>query len=168
MFNFQALTTKNWVTDYGFQKALEADPGTMRVGDQVMGTGRRDIVQYWQREKSHYTLWELLNYMGKHTEPQVLAYFDLPADTMPFLAWVYQRVAHGEAEQVPGLAELGQFGVAQEQMNYFPYAPLYQLWQQETDGQRAARQGNVLVYLDRLAEPDGRELIRFDAPTLYQ
>lgn len=168
MYNFQALTSKDWVGDYGFRKALEANPGTMKFGDTVIGPGRKDIVTYWQQEKSHYALWELLSYMGAHTEPQTLAYFDLPADTIPFLRWVHQHVAHGEADKVEGLAELGMFGRGAAQMSYFPYARLYELWQRETDAQRATRQGNVLVYLDRLAETDGRELLRFAAPSLYE
>lgn len=168
MYNFQALTSKDWVGDYGFRKALEANLGTIKYGDTVVGPGRKDIVRYWQEEKSHYALWELLSYMGAHTEAQTLAYFDLPADTISFLKWVHQRVAHGEADRVGELAGRGFFSIGAEQMHYFPYAPLYQLWQQETDAQRQARRGNVLVYLDRLADADGYELLRWHAPTLYE
>ena len=118
MHNFSRLTTHEWVTDHGFRKALEADPGTMQLGGVVIGPGRRDVVAYWQQEKSEYPLWELLCYMGSHTVPQTLAYFDLPADTVAFLRWCYNHVAHEERERVqgldPGLA--GGF----EQMNFFP------------------------------------------------
>ncbi|WP_400194267.1 hypothetical protein [Hymenobacter sp. B81] len=81
----QCLTKRDWVTDYGFRKALEANPGTMTFAGQAIGPRRRDIVSYWQAEKDHYRLWELLLYMGSHTAPQTLAYFDLPADTVAFL-----------------------------------------------------------------------------------
>ena len=87
MYNFPSLTRKDWATDYGFRKALAADPGTMKFAGQTVGTGRRDIVEYWQREKSHYRLWELLLYMGSHAVPRTVTYFDLPADTAEFLHW---------------------------------------------------------------------------------
>jgi len=32
----------------------------MKFGGQTVGAGRRDIVEYWQRDKDHYRLWELL------------------------------------------------------------------------------------------------------------
>lgn len=38
--------------------------------------------------------------MGRHTVPQTLAYFDLLTDTVPFLRWVYNHVAHEQPEQV--------------------------------------------------------------------
>ena len=109
MFNFPSLTKKDWVADYGFRKALEVDPGTRKFGEITLGKGRRDIVAYWQTDKSEYRLWELLCYMGEHTIPQTLAYFDLPADTVPFLRWVYNHVAHEERERVEGMAQ-GFFG----------------------------------------------------------
>jgi hypothetical protein len=164
MHNFQSLTKKDWVTDYGFRKALEADPGTMTIGNIVRERGRKDIVQYWQHEKSDYRLWELLCYMGGHTVPQTLAYFDLPADTVEFLRWVYNHVAHEERdrvkEMVPG------FGGGFDQMNFFPYAELYPIWQRADE--RQARRGNVRVYLDRITEPNGQELVRMAAPTFFE
>lgn len=164
MYNFQCLTKKDWVTDYGFRKALAADPGTMMFGKQVMGKGRKDVVEYWQREKSNYVLWELLLYMGSHTVPQTLAYFDLPADGAEFLRWVYNDVSHEQREQVQEMTQGFASGFAQ--MNFFPYAELYMIWQRADE--REARQGNVLVYLDRITEPDGQELLRYTAPTLYE
>ena len=53
-----------------------------------------------------------------------------------------------------------------DQINYFPYDQLYTIWQRVDE--REARQGNVLVYLDRITEADGRELLRYNAPTLYE
>lgn len=167
MYNLHYLTKKGWVTDHGFRKALQANPGTITFAGQVVGPSRQDIVAYWQAEKSDYVLWELLLYMGKHTIPQTLDYFDLPADTVPFLRWVYNHVAHEQREQVQEMAQ-GFFGAGFDQMNFFPYSQLYALWQQETNEQRTARDGNVLVYLDRLTEPDGRELVRFAAPTFFE
>ncbi|GAB3841031.1 hypothetical protein [Hymenobacter jeollabukensis] len=167
MYNFRCLTTKDWVKDYGFGKALEADPGTRTFAGQVLGPGRKDVVAYWQAEKSDYPLWQLLLHMGAHTVPQTVAYFDLPADTVPFLSWVYNHVAHEQREQVQGMAQ-GFFGAGFDQMNFYPYPQLYQVWQRESDAQRSARAGNVKVYLDRLTEPDGQELLRFAAPTLFE
>ncbi|WP_400194266.1 hypothetical protein [Hymenobacter sp. B81] len=51
-------------------------------------------------------------------------------------------------------------------MNFFPYAQLYSIWQRADE--REARRGNVLVYLDRITEPDGRERARYAAPMLYE
>ena len=167
MYNLQGLTKKEWVMDYGFRKALAADPGTITFAGQVVSRGHPDIVTYWQHEKRDYALWELLLYMGTHTVPQTLVYFDLPADTVPFLRWVYNDVAHEQREQVQQMAQ-GFFGAGFDQMNFFPYPELYALWQRETDEQRAAREGNVLVYLDRLTKPDGQELARFAAPTWFE
>lgn len=48
--------------------------------------GRPASVAYGQHEKQNYALWAL--YKGKHTVSQTLAYFDLPADTVPFWRWV--------------------------------------------------------------------------------
>jgi hypothetical protein len=39
-------------------------------------------------------------------------------------------------------------------MNFFPYDELYPIWQRADE--RQAREGNVLVYLDRITEPDRR------------
>ena len=164
MFNFQALTKKDWTTDYGFRKALEANPGQMRFGGAIVGNGRKDIVTYWQQEKDQYRLWELLLYMGSHTVPQTAAYFDLPADVAEFLRWVYNHVAHEQREQVEAMVQ--GFASGFDQMNFFPYAELYTIWQRADE--REARQGNVLVYLDRITEADGRELLRYSAPTLYE
>lgn len=164
MYNFQSLTKKDWVTDYGLRKALEADPGTMRFGGQVVGSGREDIVEYWQREKDHYQLWELLLYVGSHTVPQTLAYFDLPADTAEFLRWVYNKVSHEQREHVEGMAQ--GFASGFDQMNYFPYSELYPIWQRADE--RQARDGNVLVYLDRITEPDGQEIVRLSAPSFFE
>lgn len=164
MHNFQSLTKKDWVTDYGFRKALEADPGTMTFGGQAVGTGRRDIVEYWQREKDHYRLWELLLYMGSHTVPQTVAYFDLPADTAEFLRWVYNEVSHEQREQVEEMVQ--GFASGFDQMNFFPYAELYPIWQRADE--RQARDGNVLVYLDRITEPDGAEIVRYQAPSFFE
>ncbi|MFC7670877.1 hypothetical protein ACFQT0_28415 [Hymenobacter humi] len=41
MFNFQALTKKDWTTDYGFRKAFEANPGQMRFGGPSSATAAR-------------------------------------------------------------------------------------------------------------------------------
>ena len=164
MHNFQSLTRKDWVTDYGFRKALTADPGTMKFAGQIVGPGRRDIVEYWQREKSHYPLWELLLYMGSHTAPQTLAYFDLPADTVEFVRWVYNEVSHEERERVEEMVQ--GFASGFDQMNFFPYAELYAVWQRTEE--RAARDGNVLVYLDRITEPDGEEILRYRAPSFFE
>ncbi|AMJ64029.1 hypothetical protein [Hymenobacter sp. PAMC 26628] len=164
MYNFQSITRKDWVTDYGFRKALAANPGTMKFGGQTVGAGRKDVVEYWQREKSSYPLWELLLSMGSHTAPQTLAYFDLPADTVEFVRWVYNEVSHEERERV---AEMVQgFASGFDQMNFFPYAALYAIWQRADE--RQARDGNVLVYLDRITEPDGQELVRLTAPTFFE
>ncbi|WP_223654115.1 hypothetical protein [Hymenobacter psoromatis] len=164
MHNFQSLPKKDWVTDYGFRKALEADPGTMTFGGAAVGKGRKDIVPYWQAEKAHYALWELLLYMGSHTVPQTLAYFDLPADTVDFLRWVYNHVSHEERERVQDMMQ--GFASGFDQMNFFPYPALYAIWQRADE--RQARQGNVLVYLDRITEPDGQELVRLAAPSFFE
>ena len=149
------LTTFDWGRDYGFRKAL------------LGGAGPADLVAYWQREKSNYRLWELLGYMDSWAVAPTLAYFDLPADTLPFLKWVYNHVAHQELHRVAG-ADQELFGGAQDQQHYFPYPQLYLIWSRETAAQRASRPGNVKVYLDRLTEPDGRELLRFQAPTFFE
>ena len=163
MHNFRALNTKDWVHDYGFSKALAANPGTITFGGQVVSAGRKDVVAYWQREKAHYSLWKLLCYMGRHTVPQTLAYFDLPADTVEFVRWVYNHVSYEDSDLVAG-----QMPDYEGQMNLFPYAQLYDIWHRETDEQRATREDNVLVYLDRITEADGRELVRLSAPMLYE
>lgn len=164
MYNFQALPKKDWVTDYGFRKALAADPGQMMFGEIKLGKGRKDIVEYWQREKCDYALWELLLYMGSHTVPQTAAYFDLPADVAEFLRWVYNHVSHEQREQVQAMVQ--GFASGFDQMNFFPYAQLYPIWQRAEE--REARRGNVLVYLDRITEPDGREIVRYNSPALYE
>ena len=167
MDNFLSLTSTGWVQDYGFAKALATNPGTITFAGQVVSAGRSDIVAYWQQEKAGYRLWELLCYMGRHTVPQTLAYFDLPADTVPFLRWVYNHVAHEERERVVEMQK-GFFGAGFDQMNFFPYAQLYDIWSRESDADRAAREGNVLVYLDRITEDDGRELLRYQAPVFFE
>ena len=53
-----------------------------------------------------------------------------------------------------------------DQMNFFPYAELYPIWQRAEE--RQARDGNVLVYLDRITEPDGAEILRYQAPTFFE
>ncbi|QKG54855.1 hypothetical protein [Hymenobacter sp. BRD67] len=121
-------------------------------------------MEYWQREKSHYPLWELLLYMGGHTAPQTLAYFDLPADTVEFVRWVYNEVSHEERERVEEMVQ--GFASGFDQMNFFPYAELYAVWQRTEE--RAARDGNVLVYLDRITEPDGEEILRYRAPSFFE
>ncbi|GGG59411.1 hypothetical protein [Hymenobacter glacieicola] len=102
--------------------------------------------------------------MGSHTVPQTAAYFDLPADIADFWRWVYNHVSYQQREQVKDMVQ--GFASGFDQMKFFPYAQLYPIWQR-TD-ERQARQGNVLMYLDRITEPDGRELVRYRAPTLYE
>lgn len=100
--------------------------------------------------------------MGQHTVPQTLEYFKLPTDTRPFLQWVSDWVSHEDCDQVPGLAERGFFG-GFNQMSYFPYAQLYEIWGRADVAQRVGRQGNILVYLDRITNQDGQELARYEA-----
>ena len=38
------FTKKDWTTDYGFCKALEADPGQMRFGASIVGNGRKELL----------------------------------------------------------------------------------------------------------------------------
>lgn len=121
-------------------------------------------MEYWQREKAHYRLWELLLYMGSHTVPQTVAYFDLPPDTAEFLRWVYNEVSHEQREQVEEMVQ--GFASGFDQMNFFPYAELYPIWQRADE--RQARDGNVLVYLDRITEPDGAEIVRYQAPSFFE
>ena len=80
---------------------------------------------------------------------------------------MYNRVAHEERERVPVMKQ-GFFEAGDDQQNFFPYAELYRIWAQEDDQQRQARRGNVKVYLDRITEPDGCELLRYAAPTLFE
>jgi hypothetical protein len=136
----------------------------MKFGGQAVGTGRRDIVEYWQREKSHYRLWELLLYKGSHTIPQTVAYLNLPADTAEFLRWVYSEVSHEQREQVEETVQ--SFASGFDQMNFFPYAELYPIWQRADE--RQAREGNVLVYLDRITEPNGAEIVRYQTPSFFE
>lgn len=102
--------------------------------------------------------------MGSHTVPQTMAYFDLPADTVAFLRWVYNHVSHEERERVQDMVQ--GFASGFDQMKFFPYPALYTIWQRADE--RQARQGNVLVYLDRITEPDGEELVRLSAPTFFE
>ena len=126
--------------------------------------GRPDIGQYLRDDKSDYPLWRLLLYMGQHVVPQTLAYFQLPADTRPFLQWVSDWVSQKDRDQVPELAAMGSFGAGANQMSYLPYAALYAVWERADAAQRKGQQGNILVYLDRITDQQGRELARYDAP----
>jgi len=94
--------------------------------------------------------------------PQTLAYFDLPADTAEFLRWVCNEVSHEQREQVEEMVQ--GFASGFDQMNFFLYVKLYPIWQRAEE--RQARAGNVLVYLDRITEPDGEEIVRLSAPSL--
>ena len=89
--------------------------------------------------------------MGSHTGPPTVACFDLPADTAELLRWVSTEECHEPRERVqefvPGFAS------GFDQMKFFTYAELYPIWQRADEGE--ARDGNVLVYLDRITGPDG-------------
>ena len=78
---------------------------------------------------------------------------------------MYNHVAHEERERVKEMPP-GFFSAGFDQMNFFPYANLYATWQRVDE--RQARQGNVLVYLDLITEPDGQELVRPNAPAFYE
>lgn len=154
------LTTKKWKTDKGFGLAIAQNPGTRMFKDQVLGPARPDAVAYWKKEKSDRPLWQLLLFdVGAHQRPQTLEYFGLPADTHAFLSWVYDHVEHAERERVPKMGQGMAAGLTQ--MNFFPYAALYQVWRSEDDARRAERvpHGNVLVYLDRITETSGEVLL---------
>lgn len=138
MFNFQALPKKDWVTDYGYRRAInEYQPN-------------RQLGTYYQEEKSHKSLLELIKYMDEGARDQTIAYFDLPTDTHPFVMWVYAWVAYKDE-----LAE----GVHQDDI--FPYEKLYAIYQGEhrhfPDG--AKRKSNVNVYQDRIAEANDGQLL---------
>ena len=156
--SFARLTKKGWKTDAGFIAAIAADPGTLTYKVHIKSPGRRDAVAYWRREKGDYVLWQLLRYMGEHQVPQTLAYFGLPADTRQFLNWLYNHVEHAERQGVAQMRDVSPLACRYIQMHFFPFPDLYQLWQVETDAERAERaeqRGNVRVYLDRITEPDG-------------
>jgi hypothetical protein len=159
---FGCLTTKKWKTDKGFGLAIAQNPGTRMFKDQVLGPGRHDSVAYWKKEKGERVLWQLLLLdVGAHQRPQTLTYFGLPADTHAFLEWAYNHVEHAERERVP---KMGQgFAAGLNQMHFFPFAQLYEVWRSEDDARRAERipHGNVLVFLDRITETSGEVLLRF-------
>lgn len=138
MFHFQLLPKKDWVSDHGFIKAL------MGVGgEQYRG-------YYYQQQKSDKTLMELVQYQDPEAAERTLAYFDLPADTLAFLEWVFAWVAYREP-----LAE----GETRELV--LPYALLYPIYRNEhrhfPDGTR--RTSNVHVYADRIAEASTGQLL---------
>lgn len=166
MYNFQCLTTNAWATDRGFRRVLTANPGVITYPnvkgmEHYRQPGRPDIGQYLQKEKADSPLWQLLLNMGRHTVPQTLEYFNLPADTRPFLQWVSDWVSHEDRDQVAGLE--GFFG-GLRQMSHLPYAELYRIWSRADEAQRVGHKGNILVYLDRITDQQGLELARYDAP----
>ncbi len=133
MYNFQSLPTHDWVTDYGFRRHMN------------QSFSRGDLGDYYQREKSHKSLLELIKYQSDTARVKTLEYFDLPADTREFLDWVYMWAAYQD-----DLPE----GVHQDDI--FPYAQLYTLWQRE----RGPRSRNVLVYPDRITDDtDGQVMM---------
>lgn len=144
MYNLQALPTHDWATDYGFRRHMNEASGS-----------RSDLGDYYQREKSHKTLLELIKYQDDRARQQTLQYFDLPEDTRAFLDWVYRWVAYNQADIPEG----------RHQDDLFPYADLYTLWQAE----QGPRSSNLMVYPDRIEEKsDGREVLRRSAPALYE
>ena len=73
---------------------------------------------------------------------------------------MYNEVSYKQREQVEEMVQ--GFASGFDQMNFFSYDELYAVWQQADE--RQARDGNVLVYLDRITEPDGAEIVRYQAP----
>ena len=138
MYNFAALPKYDWVTDYGYRRHINEYRPNRQLGT------------YYQQEKSHKSLLELIKYMDEGARDQTIAYFDLPADAHPFIMWVYAWVAYKD--------ELPE-GVHQDDI--FPYEQLYNIYQNEhrqyPDGTK--RNTNVNVYQDRIAESkDGHVL----------
>lgn len=138
MFHFERLPTKTWVTDLGFRKCLDG------VG------GERYRGYYYQQNKSDMTLLDLVQYQDEEARERTLAYFELPADTIEFLQWVFGWVAY--IEPLPA-------GV--ERQHVLPYALLYPIYRNEgrhfPDGSR--RTSNVNVYADRIAESNTGQML---------
>ncbi len=105
--NLHLLGSKNWVKDYGFNKAIELSQcpdGSLRG--------------YFVCEKSHKSLWDLgLGVMPKCSEQAAWQYLDLPPDISEFIEWVYNRVTR-------------EFFVSGQRpdMNQMPYRKLYPIW----------------------------------------
>ncbi len=109
--NFALLGKRDWVKDYGFNKAIElaqCPDGSLR--------------NYFVYEKSHKSLWDLgFGVMPERSELAAWRYLDLPPDSTQFIEWVYNNVTD-------------EFFINGERPNMddMPYLKLYKLWRYYT------------------------------------
>jgi hypothetical protein len=76
--NLALLSKKQWVHDYGFNKAIE--------------NGDTHLRGYFAREKSNKALWDVLSYMDRERALQGIKYYNMPFDTIEFIIWCYDVV----------------------------------------------------------------------------
>ncbi len=121
--NLDLLGSKDWVQDYGFNKAIETSQcpdGSLR--------------NYFVREKSHKSLWDLgLGVMPTRSEQAAWKYLDLPPDITEFIEWVYNKVT-------PDFFINNQ----RPHMDNMPYRKLYKIWRYTSYPQE--RKPNEKIY----------------------
>ena len=113
------LNTNHWIWDKGFIDILEKSTGHGK---------------YFVTDKGQKKLWDLITYCDDTASTVMVLYYGYPKHLVTFLKWVWNNVAADDKWKNAN----GQ----RDQMDFFPYAMLWNQWCEIMNQPSEANQSN--------------------------